>query len=218
MECKSSIRTPGKEYMSKVSISDFKNEWPMEGNELPYRNSLYSTACRFTGNPQAAEDLVQETYMKAFRHYRNFKKGTNFRAWIFKILKNSFINYYRKKNFDSFRVRPLEMDLESKIPDPLLPDATHPSDELSLEMDGEVRQAMAALPEVYRRMVIMKDLEHYSYSEIAHQANIPLGTVMSRLFRGRKMLEKALMSYGLRRGYLRYPLAVKQRNKACIFS
>ena len=87
--------------MNMRSINDFKNEWPMEGDELPYRKSLYSTACRFTGNPQAAEDLVQETYMKAFRYYGNFKKGTNFRAWLFKILKNSFINYYRKKNFDS---------------------------------------------------------------------------------------------------------------------
>jgi len=200
--------------MNMRSINDFKNEWPMEGDELPYRKSLYSTACRFTGNPQAAEDLVQETYMKAFRYYGNFKKGTNFRAWLFKILKNSFINYYRKKNFDSFRIRPLEMDLESKIPDPLLPDAALPTEELSLEMDGEVREAMTSLPEVYRRMVILKDLNHYSYDEIARQANIPLGTVMSRLFRGMKMLEKAMMSYGLRRRYLRSPMVVKQRNKA----
>jgi RNA polymerase sigma-70 factor (ECF subfamily) len=152
--------------------------------------------------------------MKAFRYYGKFKKGTNFRAWLFKILRNSFINHYRKSVAESFRTQNLEMDLDAVPSAPLLPDASLPTDELGLEVDGKIREALASLPEGYRRMVVLKDLNHYSYDEIAHLAHIPLGTVMSRLFRGRRMLEKALISYGRQQRYLQNPLAFRLRSRS----
>jgi len=191
-----------------------ETEWTMEGDELPFQKSLYLTAIGFTGNPHAAEDLVQETYMKAFRHYGQFSKGTNLRAWLFKILKNSFINHYRKRTLETVRTRRFEIDFETLPSEPLPPAAPFPADASDWEIDDEIREAMATLPEEYLWMVILKDLNHYSYREISRLAKVPVGTVMSRLYRGRKMLEKALMSFGRRKGYLGKRSVIKQRDKS----
>lgn len=189
-----------------------QSDWTMDGNGLPFQKSLYLRAFGFTGDTHGAEDLVQETYMKAFRHYGQFKKGTNLRAWLFKILKNSFINHYRRKTIESIRTRGAGRDLETMPSEPLLPGASLPGEPSTVELDDEIREAMASLPEQYRTAVILKDLDQFSYKEIARLVGVPVGTVMSRLYRGRKMLESALMSYGKRQGYLRSPEAIKRRD------
>jgi len=191
----------------------FENKWTMEGGELPFQKSLHIAAFGYTKDPQTAEDLVQETYMKAFRYYGRFREGTNLRAWLFKILKNSFINHYRKRTIEAIRIRRSDVDIETMPSDPIVPDSPFLMDESNLEIDDEIREAIASLPGEYRSMVILKDLNQFSYKEIARWAKVPVGTVMSRLYRGRKMLEKALMAYGRRQGYLRNRPVIKLRDR-----
>lgn len=162
---------------------------------MQHSQSLYSTALRMTRNQADAEDLVQETYLKAYRSYATFESGTNLRAWLFRILTNTFINKYRAK-----QRRPQETEL-GEVEDlylyrrlPTL--ATSAEEELlNLFPAEEVRRALEELPENYLLPVLLSDVEGFTYKEIAEILDIPMGTVMSRLHRGRKAIQEALYGY-----------------------
>ena len=172
---------------------------------MEHMGSLYSAALRMTRNPSDAEDLVQETYLKAFRAYGGFQEGTNLKAWLYKILTNTFINSYRAK-----KRRPEQTELD-EVEDLYLyrrlggleaVTAGRSAEEVVLESitDDDVKAALEALPEGFRLAVLLADVEGFSYKEIAEIMDIPIGTVMSRLHRGRKALQKALHDRGAQRG------------------
>jgi len=191
--------------------------WDFDSKTMPYVDSLYNTAYRMTGNSQDAEDLVQETFFKAYKYYDKFEEGTNLKAWLFKILKNTFINNYRKKKLEpkSVEFSEIEESFERIVrhdPDdaPLDPETQY----LSSIMDEGVKKALESLPTDYRMVVLLADLEDFSYKEIAEILDCPVGTVMSRLYRGRKLLEKALMRYAKSHGYLRGGAPARTRLKA----
>ena len=179
--------------------------WDFQADQLPYREQLHKTALRLTRNAEDANDLVQETYLKAFRHYGRFEPGTNLKAWLFKILKNTFINEYRRRKQAPTQVdfADLEETFESLISTRDRSPVRTPEEELvDTDLDAEVRRAMASLPHNYKVVVLLADIEDYSYKEIAEILAIPVGTVMSRLYRGRRLLERALLSFGIRYNYL----------------
>ena len=179
------------------------NAWDLRSGELPYADALFGTALRLTRNRQDAEDLLQETYLRAFAHYDGFREGTNLKAWLFRILKNGFINRYRQQ-----KAGPREVDLErggatfeSALEEAVPPAATPEDELLGRSLDGDVARALASLPEDFRLVIELVDLQDFSYREVADILEIPLGTVMSRLYRGRRLLEETLLAYGKRRGY-----------------
>src|SRR3954470_15485287 len=169
---------------------------------MPYMSPLYAAALRMTRNAADAEDLVQETYLRAYRGFGGFHEGTNLRAWLYRILTNTFINSYRAK-----QRRPDERDLD-EVEDLYLyrrigaleeaMAARSAEDELmDLFTDEEVKAALDALPEQFRLAVYLADVESFSYKEIAEILDIPIGTVMSRLHRGRKAMQKELYRYAI---------------------
>ena len=167
-----------------------------------YLDSLYSTALRLTRKPQDAQDLVQETLLKAYRAYGNFQTGTNLKAWLFRILTNSYINIYRYK-----KRRPTEVDVDNtetmflyhKLRGSNAADVTQSVEDsfISSITDEDISQALEQLPEQYKEVILLADIEGLSYAEIADMLEIPDGTVMSRLHRGRKALQKALWNYAV---------------------
>ena len=172
---------------------------------MQFMPSLYSAALRMTRNPSDAEDLVQETYLKAYRAFGTFNEGTNLKAWLYRILTNTYINSYRAK-----RRRPEQTDLDD-VEDLYLyrrlggleaASAGRSAEEQVLEhfTEGDVKAAVDALPEQFRMAVLMADVEGFSYKEIADILDVPIGTVMSRLHRGRKALQKTLHDFGMERG------------------
>ena len=172
---------------------------------MEFMPALYSAALRMTRNPSDAEDLVQETYLKAYRAFGSFEQGSNLKAWLYKILTNTFINAYRARHR-----RPLETDIED-VEDLYLYRhlageggiaAGQSAEEEVLERftDDEVKGALESLPENFRIAVLLADVEGFSYKEIADITEVPIGTVMSRIHRGRKALQKALLDFGLQRG------------------
>ncbi len=187
--------------------SSSPSSWNFRSGELPYADALYGSALRLTRNRQDAEDLLQETYLKAFAHYDGFTEGTNLKAWLFRILKNAFINGYRHT-----KAGPKEVDLGAGGDEALDAagskarsagaNATPEEGLLAATLDRSVAEALAALPEDFRLVVELVDLQDFSYREVADILEVPLGTVMSRLYRGRRLLESALLEYGRRRNYL----------------
>jgi RNA polymerase sigma-70 factor (ECF subfamily) len=172
---------------------------------MPLMDSLYSGALRMTRNPADADDLVQETYLRAYRGFGGFQEGTNLKAWMYRILTNTYINAYRAK-----QRRPDETDL-GEVEDLYLyrrlggleaaRSGRSAEDELmDTFSEAEVKQAIEDLPENFRMAVLLADVEGFSYKEIAEILDIPIGTVMSRLHRGRKALQKALYEYAVTHG------------------
>jgi len=164
---------------------------------------LYNFALRTAGNENDARDLLQETYLKAFRFWDKYEKGTNIRAWLFRIMKNSYINRYRKETREPGMVD--YEDIENFY-DSIRADSTDTND-LQAKLFGnllsdEVTQALQSLPEDFRTVVILADIESLSYEEIAEFLNCPIGTVRSRLHRGRKMLQTQLFDYARDRGLI----------------
>ncbi|MGH3503511.1 MAG: sigma-70 family RNA polymerase sigma factor [Nocardioidaceae bacterium] len=183
-----------------------------ERDALVYLDQLYSAAMRMTRNPQDAEDLVQDTYAKAFAAFHQFKEGTNLKAWLYRILTNAFINTYRKKQ------RQPVQDSHEDIEDwQFARAAAHSSSGLkSAEVealehlpDSDVKQALQQLPEDFRLAVYLADVEGFAYKEIAEIMDTPVGTVMSRLHRGRGQLRTLLSDYARDRGLARGHAAVE---------
>jgi RNA polymerase sigma-70 factor, ECF subfamily len=174
-----------------------------ERDVMPLLNGLYSSALRMTRNPTDAEDLVQETVLRAYRGFAGFQEGTNLKAWLYRILTNSFINTYRKKQREPVTVEgPDDID-EWYLYDRLGARSVEPSAEsevLEQLPDEDVQRALETLPEGFRMAVLLADVQGFSYKEIAEMLAIPIGTVMSRLHRGRKALEKALWDTAVERG------------------
>jgi RNA polymerase sigma-70 factor (ECF subfamily) len=172
---------------------------------MPFMSSLYAAALRMTRNAADAEDLVQETYLKAYRGFPGFEEGTNLKAWLYRILTNTYINTYRAK-----KRRPEESDLEDvedlylyrRLGGLELAGLGRSAEEDLLESytDDEVKSALESLPEQFRMAVLLADVEGFSYKEIAEILDIPIGTVMSRLHRGRKGLQKKLWEFAVERG------------------
>jgi RNA polymerase sigma-70 factor, ECF subfamily len=176
-----------------------------ERDAMPYAGQLYAAAMRMARNPSDAEDLVQETMLKAYRAYDTFTAGTNLKAWLYRILTNTYINKYRKA-----QRRPSETDL-GEVEDLYLyrrvgseesADMSRSAEDQLLEglVESDIKEAVEALPEHFRLPVLLADLEGFSYKEIAEILDIPIGTVMSRLHRGRKQLQRALWEFADRRG------------------
>lgn len=176
-----------------------------ERDALPFLDALYSAALRMTKNPENAEDLVQETYAKAFASFHQFTEGTNLRAWLYRILTTTFINIYRKEQRQP-QIADGELE-EWQIAEA----ATHTSDQgksaeveaLEQLPDSDIKNALQELPEEFRLAVYFADVEGFSYKEVAEILNIPSGTVMSRLHRGRKLLRESLADYAKDRGYVK---------------
>jgi RNA polymerase sigma-70 factor (ECF subfamily) len=174
---------------------------------MPYMDSLYGAALRMTRNQSDAEDLVQETFLKAYRGFGGFTEGTNLKAWLYRILTNTYINIYRAK-----KRKPDETDL-AEVEDLYLyrrlgglegATAGRSAEDELLELftEAEVKDAVEALPENFRLAVLLADVEGFAYKEIAEILDIPIGTVMSRLHRGRKALQKALFDFAVERGLI----------------
>lgn len=172
-----------------------------EAEVIPQLDSLYRLALRLTTDPSRAEDLVQDTVLKAFRSWQSFQPGTNIRSWLFTILRNTFINDYRRRQRE-----PIPMDLEAIEPhasfravDDEDPEGTF----FSQIVDAKVLEAIDRLPEDFREVLVLSDIENLPYAEIAGVLGIPVGTVKSRLFRARRQLQEVLYDHAVEMGYIR---------------
>ena len=192
--------TTDEEVLSDEQLAQKKKDFETEA--MPHINLLHNYAYRMTGNQLDADDLVQETYLRAFRFFHKFEKGTNCKAWLFRIMKNLFINKYRKNQkepgkvdynevenfFDSIKSDRVEStDLQQKL--------------FSNLLDDDMVNALNSLPDDFKTVVILCDLEGLSYEEIAEFVQCPIGTVRSRLHRGRKLLQQKLLQYAKDKGY-----------------
>jgi RNA polymerase sigma-70 factor, ECF subfamily len=174
-----------------------------EEEMLPHMSHLQNYALKMTGNYDDAKDLVQETYLKAYRFFDSYEMGTNSKAWLFRIMKNSFINQYRKNVSEPQKVAYDEVE---EFIDLIKDDMMEPNNLEKKYFDSllgdEISEALKSIPEEFRRIVILCDMENWTYEEISNHLNIPIGTVRSRLHRGRKMLEEKLSDYAASYGYM----------------
>ncbi len=193
-------------------MKDFGNQESnlkeFEASALEHIDSLFNFGMRMTGNREAAEDLVQETYLKVHRFSHTFKDGSNLKAWLFKILRNTFINTFRKKIKEPKSVHYDEVEdfyLFNKIKTNKKEGdyVSGESSDVYEFLEDEVKNAVNGLPLAFREVVLYSDIEDLSYGEISEIVGCPIGTVKSRLFRARKLLQKSLWNYANERGYLK---------------
>jgi RNA polymerase sigma-70 factor (ECF subfamily) len=190
--------------LAVVSRSVKKKQSEFEAEALPHMDVLYNFALRTTGNQDDARDLLQETYLKAYRFWEKYEKGTNIRAWLFRIMKNSYINRYRKETKEPDKVDYEEIENFYNL---IRAESTNPND-LQEKLFGsllgdEVSKALESLPDDFRTVVILSDIEGLTYEEIAEFVECPIGTVRSRLHRGRKLLQARLYEYAKRQGMIK---------------
>lgn len=191
--------------MTDSQVENRDRRQSFEREAIPHRDSLYRTALRMTKNVSDAEDLVQEALVKAYRFWDRFEPGTNSRAWLFKIMTNIFINEYRSKARSPMAVNVDDIDdnfLYGQLA--VTPAGNNPEQELFAKIfDDDVKKAIEELPEDFRLVVMLSFLEGFSYQEIAEITDLQLGTVKSRLHRGRKLLQKKLFEYAVKNGYIK---------------
>jgi len=177
-----------------------------EQEALPHIHALYGAAMRFTRSPDDAQDLVQETYMKAYKSFDQFEPGTNCKAWLFRILTNTFINKYRRRVKEREILEGAERTAAEHqlIHLPSKRSTLDPENDIAdKSLSDEVSRALEKVPVDFRTVVILSDIEGFSYKEVAEIAGIPVGTVMSRLFRGRRILQEQLFDYAVEVGVLK---------------
>lgn len=189
--------------LAAASRATQKKHREFEEEAIPHMDVLYNFALRTTGNEDDARDLLQETYLKAYRFWDKYEKGTNIRAWLFRIMKNSYINRYRKETKEPATV---DYDDVENFYNSIRAESTDPND-LQEKLFGnllgdEVSKALASLPDDFRTVVILCDIEGMMYEEIAQFLDIPIGTVRSRLHRGRKLLQQRLFEYAKNQGMI----------------
>lgn len=192
------------------SLDDLRADAPVdlrvlfEEQALPFIDQLYAAGLRMTKNPADAQDLVQETFAKAFGAFRQFQQGTNLKAWLYRILTNTFINSYRKKQREPYQSAIDELEdwqLGGAESTTATSSRSAEAEAIDHLPDTAVKEALQAIPEDFRLAVYFADVEGFSYQEIADIMKTPVGTVMSRLHRGRRMLRERLTDYARERGY-----------------
>jgi RNA polymerase sigma-70 factor, ECF subfamily len=188
--------------MQELTSEDIRKQQDFEDEMLPHLDAIYNFALRLTTDPNDAEDLVQDTIVKAFRFFNSYEKGTNAKAWLFRILKNSYINNYRKK---SKQPQQVDYDEVSTFYETVRSEQSNTTDMEEMMygqlLDDDVTRALEQLPEDFRTVVLLCDVEGFTYEEIANMLDVPIGTIRSRLHRGRNLLRVQLMDYAEKRGY-----------------
>jgi RNA polymerase sigma-70 factor (ECF subfamily) len=188
--------------MAELTKEEVQKQEDFEEEIIPHLDAMYNFALRLTSDPSDAEDLVQDTIVKAFRFFSSYEKGTNAKAWLFRILKNSYINNYRKQSKQPNQV---DYDEVSTFYETIRAERTDTSD-LEDKMfrdliDDDISEALEQLPEDFRTVVLLCDVEGFTYEEIANMLDVPIGTIRSRLHRGRNLLKAELQEYAEKRGY-----------------
>jgi RNA polymerase sigma-70 factor (ECF subfamily) len=188
--------------MAGLTTNEVQKQEDFEDEIIPHLDAMYNFGLRLTSDPNDAEDLVQDTIVKAFRFFSSYEKGTNAKAWLFRILKNSYINNYRKKSKQPSQV---DYDEVSSFYETIRADRTDTSDledRMFRELiDDDISNALEQLPEDFRTVVLLCDVEGFTYEEIANMLDVPIGTIRSRLHRGRNLLKAELEEYAHDRGY-----------------
>jgi len=188
--------------MAELTKQEVRKQHDFNEEIIPHLDALYNFGLRLTADPNDAEDLVQDTIVKAYRFFSSYEKGTNAKAWLFRILKNSYINNYRKKS-----KKPQEVDYDevATFYETIRAERTETSDledKMFRELiDDDISNALDEIPEDFRTVVLLCDVEDFTYEEIANMLDVPIGTIRSRLHRGRNLLKAQLMDYASKRGY-----------------
>lgn len=191
----------GQENLSSAEIKQKYADFEQEA--VPHMDALYNFALKMTQSEDDANDLVQETYLKAFRFFDKFEKGTNCKAWLFRILKNSYINDYRKVSKEPDKVDYDDIqNFYENIKSADIKSQHLEEDAFSSLLDDDVSSALNQLPEDFRTVIILSDIEGFTYDEIAEFVDCPIGTVRSRLHRARKMLYAGLYGYAKDKGFV----------------
>jgi RNA polymerase sigma-70 factor, ECF subfamily len=188
--------------MASLTKQEIRKQEDFNEEIIPHLDALYNFGLRLTSDPNDAEDLVQDTIVKAYRFFDSYEKGTNAKAWLFRILKNSYINNYRKKS-----KKPQEVDYDevASFYESIRAERTETSDmedKMFRELiDDDISNALDEIPEDFRTVVLLCDVEDFTYEEIANMLDVPIGTIRSRLHRGRNLLKAQLMDYASKKGY-----------------
>lgn len=189
--------------MAELTKQELAKQKDFNEEIIPHLDALYNFGLRLTADPNDAEDLVQDTIVKAYRFFSSYEKGTNAKAWLFRILKNSYINNYRKRS-----KKPQEVDYDevATFYETIRAERTETSDledKMFRELiDDDISKALDEIPEDFRTVVLLCDVEDFTYEEIANMLDVPIGTIRSRLHRGRNLLKAQLMEYAGKRGYV----------------
>jgi RNA polymerase sigma-70 factor (ECF subfamily) len=186
-----------------LSELEIEKQKKFENETVPHQDALYNYALKIARNADDAQDLLQETYYKAFKNYHQFENGTNSKAWMFMILKNTFINNYRKIKREPVKLDYDEIeDIYENIKSDQAKDNNLDLDFYNDLLDDELSAALSKIPSKMKEVFLLCDLEGYTYEEIAEITDIPIGTVRSRLHRARKLLQDELFGYAKENGYL----------------
>jgi len=185
-----------------LNSDDILKQREFNAEMIPHMDALYNFAIRLASDPTDAEDLVQDTIVKAYRFFASYERGTNAKAWLFRILKNSYINNYRKQSKQPFQVDYDEISTYYESVRSERSDTTDMEQVMYRELlDDDVTKALNKLPEDFRTVVLLCDIEGFTYEEIANMLDVPIGTIRSRLHRGRNLLRTSLSQYASQRGF-----------------